>query len=266
MTPTRRCFARSLALAPLAVASGALGLLGPATLLAQQEDPFGGQTPPNVFYSPCGRPYRAKAGAPYPVAEWFKMADADTDGKIEHAEFIADAMAFFKILDRNGDGVISPQEVAFYEQRIAPEVLGMRVEGTSFRLMEDEPRLWLVQGIPGGLGPGGEGSFRPGGSTGPNMSVDPGTIDPGPNESQRSRPYDASGKGASPYGFFDEPEPVTAADIDFRGLISKANFAKLADVHFTTLDHGGVGYLTLESLPKTPVQRRLDRVRHARRD
>jgi len=260
MTPTRRFFARSLALAP-----AALTLLSPAWLFAQVEDPFAGETPPNVFYSPCGRPYRAKAGAPYPIEAWFKQVDADGDGKIDHAEFVADAMAFFKVLDRNGDGVISPQEVAFYEQRIAPEVLGMRVEGTSNRLMEDRPRLWLVQGIPGGFGPGSEGTFRPGGATGPNMSVDPGTIDPGPNESERSRPYDASGKGASPYGFFDEPEPVTAADINFRGLISKADFAKLADVHFTTLDRESVGYLTLASLPMTPVQRRLARVRHARR-
>ncbi len=260
MTLTRRFLARSLAFAP-----AALTFLGPATLLAQEEDPFAGETPPNVFYSPCGRPYRAKAGAPYPIVDWFKQADADSDGKLQRGEFIADAMVFFKMLDRNGDGVISPQEVAFYEQRIAPEVLGMRVVGTSYRETDDQPKLWLVQGVPGGLGPGGEGTFRPGEATGPNMSVDPGTIDPGPNESQRSRPYDASGKGASPYGFFDEPEPVTAADIDFRGLISKANFTKLADTHFTTLDRGDVGYLTLETLPKTPVQRRLEHVRHARR-
>jgi hypothetical protein len=261
MTPTRRFFVRSLALAP-----GALGLIGPAALLAQTEDPFGGQTPPNVFYSPCGRPYRAKAGAPYPIADWFKQADADGDGKIEHAEFIADAMAFFKILDRNGDGVISPQEVAFYEQRIAPEVLGMRVVGTRYRMIEDGPRLWLVQGIPGGIGPGGEGGFRPGGATGPSTSVDPNTLpDTGPSdETGRSKPYDASGKGASPYGFFDEPEPVTAADINFRGLISKADFTKLADAHFKTLDQQDAGYLTLETLPKTPVQRRLERVHHAR--
>jgi len=161
--------------------------------------------------------------------------------------------------------VISPQEVAFYEQRIAPEVLGMRVEGTRYPETDDGARLWLVQGIPGGMGPGAEGGFRPGGATGPNTSVDPGTIDPGPNESERSRPYDASGKGAAPYSFFDEPEPITAADLDFRGLVSKANFTKLAEAHFTTLDRDGVGYLTLEGLPKTLAQRRLAHSVHARR-
>ena len=195
MTATRRSFARSLALTP-----AALGLLGPSALLAQVEDPFGGLTPPNVFYSPCGRPYRAKAGAAYPIVDWFTQADADHDGKLDQAEFLADAMAFFKILDRNGDGVISPQEIAFYEQRIAPEVLGMRVEGTSYRMIEDQPRLWLVQGIPGGIGPGGEGPFRPGGATGPNMSVDPNTLpDTGPtDEGGRSKPYDASGRAPLP--------------------------------------------------------------------
>ena len=262
MTTTRRSFARSLGLAP-----AALWGLGPSALLAQETDPFGGLTPPNVFYSPCGRPYRAKAGAPYPVADWFGQADADHDGKLDHAEFVADAMAFFNVLDRNGDGVISPQEIAFYEQRIAPEVMGMRVEGTSYRMIEDQPRLWLVQGIPGGLGPGGEGSFHPGGASGPNMSVDPNTLpDTGPtDEGGRSKPYDASGKGASPYSFFDEPEPITAADVHFRGLISRADFKTLADAHYKTLDRDGVGYLTLASLPETPVQRRLARVRHARR-
>jgi hypothetical protein len=220
------------------------------------DDPFHGQTPPNVFYSPSGRPYRAKAGQPYPVVDWFNQADADHDGKLDKAEFLADAMAFFAIVDRNGDGVISPQEVAFYEQNIAPEVLGMRVIGTRYRVIEDRPRLWLVQGMLGGSGPGGA-----------NMSIDPNPVqDPDQTEKrQRAEPYDASGKGAAPYGFFDEPEPVTAADVNFRGLISKGDFKTLAEAHFRTLDREGVGYLTLAGLPQTPVQDRLARVRHARR-
>jgi len=242
--PTRRSLARMFALAP------ALCLFRPASLLAQSEDsdPFQGGDPPNVFFSPSGKPYRAKHGAPYPVIDWFKVADANADGRIDHAEFMADCAAFFKILDRNGDGVISPQEVAFYERMIAPEVLGMRVEGTNHEIIEVKPRLWRVQ-----QGPSGAGSLSPSGA-------EPGDADP--DAAPRAQHYDASGKGAAPYSFFDEPEPVTAADLDFHGLISKANFLKLADIHFQTLDPTGAGFLTLAQLPKTPAQRRLARGHH----
>ena len=77
-------------------------------------------------------------------------------------------------------------------------------------------------------------------------------------------PGDESNQGASPYSFFDEPEPITAADAHFRGVISKADFRALAEIHYSTLDSAGLGYLTLEGLPKTPVQRRLERVRNRR--
>ena len=50
---------------------------------------------------------------------------------------------------------------------------------------------------------------------------------PAIQESERAKPYDASGAGASPYSFFDEPEPVTAADVHFRGLISKEDLARI---------------------------------------
>jgi hypothetical protein len=235
--PTRRQFARSLAFGSAAMS---LGLPG---LPRAQDDPgldifAGGGTPANVFISPCGRPFRAKAGEPYPVGAWFKMADANGDGKLDHAEFVADALAFFKLLDRDGDGVLSPEEVAYYEQRIAPEVLGMRVEGTSGDFTWPRPRLWMVQA--GDT----ERSIVPGGDN-------PEEVFP------HAKPYDASGKGAAPYGFFDEPEPVTAADLSFTGLIKKANFAKMADVHFASLDKAGRGFLTLDTLPMTPVERRL---------
>jgi hypothetical protein len=252
MSPTRRRFAGCLLAAPAALAG-----LGAARALAQDEPPSGALLDPgNVFISPPGRPYRAKMGAPYPVADWFKAADTNADGKIDHAEFIADSLAFFKILDRNADGVISPQEVAFYEQRIAPEVLGMRVVMDSWGVIEARPRLWKTQ--MGGMGGGMGGGI-------PSGAIDPGGGEAPSDESARARPYDASGAGASPYSFFDEPEPVSAADIHFRGLISKSDFVTLAEAHFKSLDREGKGFLTLEGLPRTPVQRRLEHTGRRRR-
>src|SRR5689334_16176727 len=74
----------------------ALAFAAPATVRAQEEDGL-----PNVFISPAGKPFRAVQGAPYPVVDWFKEADKNADGKLDHAEFIADAEAFFKVLDIN---------------------------------------------------------------------------------------------------------------------------------------------------------------------
>jgi hypothetical protein len=100
----------------------------------------------------------------------------------------------------------------------------------------DRPRLWLAQ-------------------------VDrPGEIDPGgevPNEPSKPKPLDESTQGAAPYSLFDEPEPVMAADLQFNGIIRRANFVKLAGIHFDTLDREGRGFLRFEDLPMTPMQREL---------
>ncbi|HTX50058.1 MAG TPA: hypothetical protein VME40_11795 [Caulobacteraceae bacterium] len=219
----------------------------PSTLLAQAR--FNGGPPPNLFISPCGQPFRAKRGAAYPVVDWFHQADKNGDGKIDRAEFNADAEASFHTLDQNHDGVLSPYEVNYYELRICPEVVGARVESWQDRRDPGAARLWLAQfggGGGGGQGRAGGGNIAPGGPP-------PTSSGPAPN------PADESNKGASPYSFFDEPEPVAAADVRFVGLISKADFLTLSNAHFDALDKDGPGYLTLDALPKTPVQRHLAR-------
>ena len=104
---------------------------------------------PNVFISPAGKPFRAQPGAPYPVADWFKEADKNADGKLDHTEFLADAAAFFKILDINHSGLLDPYDIAVYEHRVAPEIIGGRV-----RVGALTGRIWLAQygGGGGGLG------------------------------------------------------------------------------------------------------------------
>ncbi len=207
--------------------------------------------PANVFIAPTGKVFRAKEGAPYPVVDWFKAADADHDGKLDKAEFLADAAAFFKVIDRNGDGVITPSEAAFYEQRIAPEILGYRVDvGTAGPARPlGRPLLWRVQSA---AAPQRPSSIDPAGEHNPDFA---------PHGPQK---LDESGAGASQFGFFDEPEPVMAADLGFRGIVVKADYLKLAAIHFSTLDVQGRNYLTLDSLPMTPMQKRLAKGRRHR--
>ena len=211
---------------------------GGATFAATPEDDDEDGLP-NVVISPCGQPFRAPLGAPYPVVDWFKATDKNGDGRIDHAEFVGDAAAFFKILDLNGDGVLSHHEVAYYEQRVAPEILGGRV-----RTSWNRPRIWLAQ------------MERPG-------PIDPGGEQPEPEEKPQG--LDESTQGAAPFGLLGEPEPVLAADLDLTGVITRANFLKLANMHFATLDQAGDGFLTLARLPRTPVQILLGKYRPKRR-
>ncbi|HEX4180360.1 MAG TPA: hypothetical protein VHY32_06185 [Caulobacteraceae bacterium] len=231
---------------------GGLAFGAPLVTAAQDDNWDDPAAWPNVFISPFGQPFRAKNGAPYPVADWFKQADKNADGKLDRAEFLADASFFFDALDVNKQGVLGPFEVQRYERRIAPEILGFRV-----KVAENQTRrvaglfggsLWLAQGGPGGQGITGvlPPDAAPDSQDGPKI---PHSIDESHN-------------GASPFSFFDQPEPVTAADMEFNGYIKKKNFLKLAGVHFDSLDHKERGYLVLAELPKTHVQVVLE---HARR-
>jgi EF hand len=192
---------------------------------------------PNVFIAPMGKPFRARMGAPYPVVDWFKQADKNGDGKLDHAEFMADADAFFDTLDLNHDGVLSSYEVAAYEHNIAPEILGYNVAVSDLRGARGLPghnggRLWLAQ------------------LAQPQVGLEQ------PNEAHAIT--EDVPEGAAPFGLLQVPEPLAAADADFSGIIEKANFLKLADRRFDKLDSDQVGSLTLAKLPKTYVQKKLE--------
>jgi len=102
-------------------------------------DDESGDGPPRpraqLFISPAGQPFRAPAGQPYPVAAWFAQADANHDGRLTRDEFRADADAWFKALDVDGDGQVSMPEVTRWEEELVPETTrsGLGMSGVSGR-------------------------------------------------------------------------------------------------------------------------------------
>jgi hypothetical protein len=118
-------------IAPVAATAFCAALLaasawGPAAA-AKPKGPDPGST--NLFISPPGQPYTAPGPDSYPIVLWFNRLDSNSDGKLDINEFRADALFFFRLLDRNGDGIVDSAEVTFYEQHIVPEVLQAPIAG-----------------------------------------------------------------------------------------------------------------------------------------
>ncbi|HEY1448719.1 MAG TPA: hypothetical protein VGF33_09290 [Caulobacteraceae bacterium] len=228
----------------LIMASAALPSLAAPRTRPRDDDDDEERGIPNLFISPCGEPFRGASGAAYPVVDWFRQANKKGDGKLDHDEFVADADSFFKRLDINGDGALSPYEVRIYEKTMVPEILG----GSVSVGMNDGARLWLAQ-YPGQQSP----------LAGVNQPIDPAGDHPDETAPPHPKALDESGNGAAPYSFFQEPEPIMAADFNVNGLILRDNFLKVADMHFTSLDANQKGYLTLAALPKTTVEKLLEK-------
>ncbi len=191
--------------------------------------------PMQLFIAPSGEPFRVPVGAPYPVAAWFARADADHDGQLTRGEFRRDALLFFPQLDMNKDGVIDGKEIERYEQELVPEV---RV----------------------GFGSGGQGYNAPTlAYDGPNdpavrrAGQDDGNADAAPRV---AKVLPELPRGAGRYALINAPEPVVAADADLNRRITPGEMTAAADRRFSLLDPDGMGYLTLATLPKTPVQQR----------
>jgi Ca2+-binding EF-hand superfamily protein len=201
-----------------------------------------------LFISPSGEPFRAKAGEPYPVAAWFARADRNGDGRVTLDEFRADADQFFARLDADGDGSISMTEVATYETDIAPEITAVGVPASA----GGEPTGW-PQGEGGGGSRSGGGRGRGGGHRGGGGS---GSSGDGNDGGAQATVRGGGWQGAAMFSLIDEPEPIRVADSDFSMTVTRAEWRAATDRRYKLLDRDGDGVLTLAELPLTPVQER----------
>ncbi len=192
--------------------------------------PRGDREPRYLFISPMGEPFRMAQ----PEKTWFAGADANHDGRIDRAEFRADALRFFHVLDRNNDGEIDPDEIDFYETRIAPEIR-VRDAGGGGR---------------GSMPPGGgRGGSRHGGGFGGGGSRFGGGRGEGATPGSSQRPAREQAQGAARWSYIALPEPVTAADTNFNRGVDANEFMLAADQRFMLLDRNSDGFLVPGELP-----------------
>lgn len=200
---------------------------------------FGDDQEVNLFISPCGEPFTAPQSEPYPVVKWFNKVDANGDGKVDKAEFTANAEAFFKRLDRNGDDVLTSDEIYIYEHQIVPVILNQGQASIRSGLI----RVSLQ------AGPGGMDSTLPSESyTLPGGSSD--SHDSGDAPPAKENPI----QGAAFFSLFADPEPVMSADRNFDFKISHKEFIDQSNRRFAQLDKDGKGYFVLADLPRTPAE------------
>jgi Ca2+-binding EF-hand superfamily protein len=232
-------------------------LIGLALMLAMQDaQPLAGKLPPlpparsasdgsdrphgKLFISPMGEPFRG----PDPIGAWFEQADTDHDGVLTRREFEADAARFFAVLDRGKDGEIDPDDIEYYETRLAPEIGVAGTGGGAVGGGGGRARGGGGGGGRRGGGGGGGGGHRGGGGGGGGGSSG------GSGDSSASSPkYTDVRRGAALYGFFDYPEPVTVADTNFNRGVDPNEFKAAADARFDTLDKKHDGKITRGELP-----------------
>lgn len=189
---------------------------------------------PQTFVSPMGEPFRAPAGQPYPSAAWAAAADTNHDGAIDRTEFLADAQRFFRMLDTDHDGRLTPEEITAYETDVAPEIALYRGR-----------RLAPL----GGERESGQRSHE---------DPLPDLLGIVPQRVSKNDDSDYSGPmGAGRFTWLNIPEPVSATDADIDRLVSAAEFAAAAGRRYDTLS-AGRGPLKLADLPSTPAQMSLE--------
>ncbi len=222
---------RALLILALAAAGAAAAQTSPPSPppIASESPPAGRQ---RLFITPMGEPIRGAEEGATLILRWFDAADSNHDGRLGRGEFRADALRWFALLDTNHDGRIDTDEVAHYENDLAPEINGGNFgDGARAALKSGNVRSATDFG-----GRRDHGSIA-------------GAADTGSGDKVRRPSYDSLLRGAGRYGLLNIPEPVAGADADFDRSISRAEFLAAADRRLGMLDPEGVGSVGRDELP-----------------
>jgi hypothetical protein len=177
------------------------------------------------FISPMGEPFRAHSASDDTLADWFRRADRNGDGVLTSEEMVADAERFFATLDTNHDGQIDPDELVHYEWEIAPDI---QVMARTRRPPGQPAPIARQDDAQGGYGRAGRRR---------RDAEDATTLGIG-----------GALQGAARYSLLDLPEPVAAADTDFNRAVTLDEFRAAAVARFQLLDRAHAGKLTLPQL------------------
>lgn len=205
-----------------------------------------------LYISPAGEPFRGPDG----LKHWFDEVDTNHDGVLTLAEFRADFMRYFKVLDTNGDGVIDGTENGVYENQIVPEITSLGPSdqgGGPPGGMGGGGRRGGGGGMGGGRGGGGgHGGMGGGGMGGGGRGAGGGDDSDTPHGTRSQSGRAERREGAARFSLLDIPQPIRGADANLDWKVSAAEWAKAADQRFALLDTDGDGKLTLDTLPPLP--------------
>jgi hypothetical protein len=182
----------------------------------------------DLFISPMGEAFRGDADHTG-LQVWFAQADANHDGRVSLAEFIADADAFFLRLDANHDGVATSLESTAYWRANAPEMIDPRV-GYETPVEGSQPDAGGRRHAD--LDPGNTPNYEDDTDRGMGAGVAAG----GRRRSQ----------GAQRFGLLGDIEPIMSCDADFDRRVTKTEFEQCAARRFVQLDANHDGYFTLD--------------------